>query len=227
VALSLTRNVIARPASSTATLQHSIEGSVTNTKWAGEVVRNTETFGDGRRQPSTFRSLVRLVLFAIVGAGIGVLGLLLWQHQWFANWNWMAVLAVAIFANVVAALVPLWREDRRRTRQAELLRFRLWIHFSKLRWLLTHLDPQDGSRTFFSPGLGGEELQGIEVLLAQAHLLEIPEYEWVIFTVNVALPFYGRPIAEVAAHATRLLWTVDATLAHLNDPSVNRRATAA
>ena len=50
------------------------------------------------------------------------------------------------------------------------------------------------TRAFFSPGLGGEELQGIEVLLAQAHLLEVPEYEWVIFTVNAALPYYGRPI---------------------------------
>lgn len=190
-------------------------------------MRNGETFGDGRRQPSTFRSLLRLVVFALLGAAIGLVGLVIWQRQWLANWNWTAVLAIAIFANVVAVLVPVWREDRRRTRQAELLRFRLWIHFSKLRWLLTHLDTHDGARTFFSPGLGGEELQGIEVLLAQAHLLEIPEYEWVIFTVNAALPYYGRPIAEVATHATRLLWTVDATLAQLNDPSVNRRATAA
>ena len=190
-------------------------------------MRNVETFGDGRREPSTIRSVVRLVLFAMVGAAVGIVGVFLWQQQWLANWNWTAVLALAIFANVVAALVPVWREDRRRSRQAELLRFRLWIHFSKLRWLLTHLDAQDGARTFFSPGLGGEELQGIEVLLAQAHLLEIPEYEWVIFTVNAALPYYGRPIAEVAGHATRLLWTVDATLAQLNNPSVNQRATAA
>lgn len=190
-------------------------------------MRDGKAFGDGRPQPSTFRSLVRLMVFALAGAAIGILGLILWQRQWLSNWNWTAVLAVAIFANVVAALVPVWREDRRRTRQAELLRFRLWIHFSKLRWLLTHLDTHDGTRMFFSPGLGGEELQGIEVLLAQAHLLEIPEYEWVIFTVNAALPYYGRPIAEVATHATRLLWTVDATLAQLNDPSVNRRATAA
>jgi hypothetical protein len=167
------------------------------------------------------------VVLAIAGLGLGVVAVELWRHHWFADWNWTAVLALAILANVVAALIPAWRDDRRYRRQAELLRFRLWIHLSKLRWLLTHLDQQDPSRTFFSPGLGGEELQGIEVLLAQAHLLEIAEYEWVIFTVNAALPYYGRPIAEMTQHATRLLWTVDATLAQLNDPSLVRRATAA
>lgn len=207
--------------------QRSVETGVTNAEWAGACVRNGEPFGDGRRRPSSVRSAARLVLFAIAGGGLGLVGAELWRHGWFADWNWTAVLAIAIFANVVAALVPVWRDDRRRRRQAELLRFRLWIHLSKLRWLLTHLDQHDATRAFFSPGLGGEELQGIEVLLAQAHLLEITEYEWIIFTVNSALPYYGRPIAEVAAHATRLLWTVDATLAQLNDPSLNRRATAA
>ena len=190
-------------------------------------MHNGEPFGDGRRQPSSVRSAARLVLLAIAGGGLGIVGVELWRRGWLANWNWTAVLAIAIFANVVTALVPGWRDDRRRRRQAELLRFRLWIHLSKLRWLLTHLDQHDPTRTFFSPGLGGEELQGIEVLLAQAHLLEIAEYEWVIFTVNAALPYYGRPIADVATHKTRLLWTVDATLAQLNDPALNRRATAA
>jgi hypothetical protein len=212
---------------SCAALLRSNERNVTNAKCAGAVVRERNGFGDGRRQPSTARSVARVLALAIAGAGIGIVGVLVWQRQWLANWNWTAVLALAIFVNAVSAAVPVWRDDRRRHRQAELLRFRLWIHFSKLRWLLTHLDGQDSTRTFFSPGLGGEELQGIEVLLAQAHLLEISEYEWVIFTVNAALPYYGRPIPEVAAHATRLLWTVDATLAQLNDPSLNRRATAA
>src|SRR6185369_3435703 len=207
--------------------ERSVDAGVTNAECAGAGVRNGEPFGDGRRLPSSVRSVARLVVFVVAGGGVGLVGVALWRRGWLTNWNWMAVLGIAIFANVVAALLPVWREDRRRRRQAELLRFRLWIHLSKLRWLLTHLDQHDPTRAFFSPGLGGEELQGIEVLLAQAHLLEIAEYEWVIFTVNAALPFYGRPIADVTAHATRLLWTVDATLAQLNDPALNRRATAA
>src|SRR5262249_9658402 len=156
--------------------------NVTNAGWLGAGVRNGETFGDGRRRPSIARDVARLVLLVLAGAVLGVAGLVLWRRGWFADWNWTAVLAIAVVANGVSALVRVWREDRRRARQAELLRFRLWIHFSKLRWLLTHLPDHDVTRTFFSPGLGGEELQGIEVLLAQAHLLEIAEYEWVIFT---------------------------------------------
>jgi hypothetical protein len=55
------------------------------------------------------------------------------------------------------------------------------------------LNEQDPTRNFLAPGLGGEELHGIEVLLAQAQILEIDEYEWVLFTVNAALPFFGQP----------------------------------
>jgi hypothetical protein len=165
-------------------------------------------------------------MLAIVGAALGAAGVHAWHHQWLAEWNWTALLTIAIFVNAAIALLPMWREERRRTRQAELLRFRLWIHFSKLRWLLAHLSEQDPTRTFFSPGYGGEELYGIEVLLAQAHVLEIDEYEWVIFTVNAALPYFGRPIGEVAPQAIRLLWTVDATLAQLNRRSAGREPSA-
>ena len=158
----------------------------------------------------------------MVGAGIGAGGVVVWRHYGPFRVDWNAVLALAIFAAVVTALVPMLREDRRRTRQAELLRFRLWVQFSKLRWVLTHLADHEPNRPFFSPGIGGEELHGIEVLLAQAHLLEVAEYEWVIFTVNAALPYYGRPTGEMTPHATRLLWTIDATLAELNRRSTTR-----
>ncbi len=55
--------------------------------------------------------------------------------------------------------------------------------------------------------------------------LEIEEYEWVIFTVNAALPFFGQFIRDVAPQAVRLLWTVDATLAQLNRRASGRDPT--
>jgi hypothetical protein len=179
-------------------------------------VRYPEFLSDRHARPAPVRRALRIVALGLVGAGIGAGGVLLWRRYGPIRLDWDAVLAVAIFLAVATALVPLFREGRRRTRQAELLRFRLWVQFSKLRWVLTHLSDHDPSRPFFSPGIGGEELHGIEVLLAQAHLLEVTEYEWVIFTVNAALPYYGRPTGEMAPHATRLLWTIDATLAELN-----------
>jgi hypothetical protein len=162
------------------------------------------------------RWLLRAALLLAAAAGLGIAGTRLWHRGWFASVNWTAILSLATFAAVVTALIPIVREERRRKRQADLLRFRLWIQFSKLRWLLMHLGNRDDSLTFFSPGIGAEELHGIEVLLAQAHILEIDEYDWVIFTVNVALPYYGRSLSEVARHTTRLVWAIDATLAHLN-----------
>lgn len=165
-------------------------------------------------------SLVRGILgplsLAIVGALVGWAAVVMWRSHGFVAPDWTAVLALAILVNALVAVVPLWRDDRRRWRQAELLRFRLWIHFAKLRWLLTHLAEQEPTRGFLSPGYGGEELFGIEVLLAQAHILDIDEYEWIVFAVNAALPFFGKPIGELAPQAVRLLWTVDATLAQLN-----------
>ncbi len=177
------------------------------------------------RSKTLIRRTIAWVLLAALGAALGVGTVFAWRRHWFADWNWTAALAIAIFANAAIALLPLWREERRRRRQAELLRFRLWIHFSKLRWLLTHLHEQRPDGTFLAPGLGGEELHGIEVLLAQAHVLEIEEYEWVIFTVNAALPFFGQLIRDVAPQAVRLLWTVDATLAQLNRRASGRDPT--
>jgi hypothetical protein len=185
-------------------------------------VRFPELSSDRHARPAPVRRALGAVALALVGAGIGVGGVVLWRRHGPPRFDWDAVLALAIFVAVATALVPLFRESRRRTRQAELLRFRLWVQFSKLRWLLTHLGDHDPSRPFFSPGVGGEELHGIEVLLAQAHLLEVPEYEWVIFTVNAALPYFGRPAGEMAPHATRLLWTIDATLAELNRRTTTR-----
>jgi hypothetical protein len=166
-------------------------------------------------------------LLVVLGVMLGAAAVAAWRFKWLVQWDPMAVLAIAIFVNAAIALLPTWREYRQRRRQAELLRFRLWIHFSKLRWLLTHLNEHDSTRPFLSPGCGAEELHGIEVLLAQAHLLGIPEYEWVIFTVNSALPYFGHPIREVVPHAVRLLWTVDATLAQLNRPASNRERSTA
>lgn len=165
---------------------------------------------------SLARRSVGFVALAIVGALLGWGAVVLWRADGLAPHHWTGVLALAIFLNAAVAVVPLWRDDRRRSRQAELLRFRLWIHFAKLRWLLTHLAEQEPTRGFLSPGYGGEELFGIEVLLAQAHLLDIDEYEWIVFAVNAALPFFGKPIGELAPQAVRLLWTIDATLAQLN-----------
>ena len=179
-------------------------------------MRYPEFLSEGQRRPAPFLRALRAGALALAGAGLGAGGVVLWRRYEPGRFEWNAVLAVAIFLAVATALVPIVREDRRRTRQGELLRFRLWVQFSKLRWVLTHLDEHDPNRPFFAPGIGGEELHGIEVLLAQAHLLEVAEYEWVIFAVNAALPFYGRPTGEMSAHATRLLWTVDATLAELN-----------
>ncbi len=173
------------------------------------------------------RRVIAAVFLLLLGAGLGVVGVVAWRERWLVDAGWTAVLALAIFLNTLMALLPIWREDRRRRRQAELLRFRLWIHFSKLRWMLAHMKELEPTRSFLSPGCGGEELYGIEVLLAQAHLLEIDEYEWVIFTVNAALPFFGRPVGDLDSHATRLLWTVDATLARLNRPSRPDEAVAA
>jgi hypothetical protein len=183
-------------------------------------------FGGTDRQPARLRRAIAWVLLAMLGAALGVAAVYAWRYGWLENWNWTAALALAIFANAVIALMPLWREERRRNRQAQLLRFRLWIHFSKLRWLLAHLNEQDPTRGFLAPGLGGEELHGIEVLLAQAHILEIDEYEWVLFTVNAALPFFGQPIRDLGSHAVRLLWTVDATLAQLNRQAATRQPAA-
>jgi hypothetical protein len=183
-------------------------------------VRYPEFLSDRHVRPALVRRALRAVVVGMAGACIGAGGVVLWRQYAPLRFDWNAMLALAIFAAVATALVPVVREDRRRTRQAELLRFRLWVQFSKLRWLLTHLGEHDPTRPFFSPGVGGEELHAIEVLLAQAHLLEVAEYEWLIFTVNAALPYYGRPTGEMAPHATRLLWTIDATLAELN-----RRAT--
>jgi hypothetical protein len=150
------------------------------------------------------------------GTALGAVGVTAWREGWTVPWNWTAVLALALAANAVAAVLPIWREERRRRRQAALLRFRLWIHFSKLHWLLTHLDEHDPERRFLTPGVGGEELFAIEVMLAQAQALEVDEYEWVIFTVNGVLPYFGRPVRELGPQATRLRWMVDATLARLN-----------
>lgn len=179
-------------------------------------------FGHAARSNGQVRRTIAWLLLLVVGAGLGVAAVYAWRHRWLAYWDWTAALTLAIFANAVIAVMPLWREESRRNRQAQLLRFRLWIHFSKLRWLLAHLKEQDPSRSFLAPGLGGEELHGIEVLLAQAHILEIDEYEWVLFTVNAALPFFGQPIGDLGSHAVRLLWTVDATLAQLNRHASNR-----
>ena len=159
--------------------------------------------------------------FVLVGMFLGVAGVVLWRFPEIAGRDWTGLLACAIFANAAVAVVPVWREDRRRRRQAKLLRFRLWMHFSKLRWLLVHLGEQEPTRAFLSPGYGGEELFGIEVLLAQAHLLDIGEYEWVIFAVHAALPLFGKPIGELAPEAVRLLWTVDATLVQLARPNAS------
>src|SRR5512138_183940 len=98
--------------------QRSVDTGVTNAECVGARVRSGEPFGDGRRRPSRARSAARLVLLVIAGSGLGVVGVEVWRHGWLANWNWTAVLAIAIFANVVTALVPVWREDRRRRRQA-------------------------------------------------------------------------------------------------------------
>ena len=173
------------------------------------------------------RRVIAAVFLLLVGVALGVVGAVAWRDRWLVDGGWTAVLALAIFLNTVMALLPIWREERRRRRQAELLRFRLWIHFSKLRWMLAHMKELEPTRSFLSPGCGGEEIYGIEVLLAQAHLLEIDQYEWVIFTVNAALPFIGRTVGDLDSHATRLLWTVDATLARLNRPTEEQDATAA
>lgn len=165
-----------------------------------------------------------MLLLLLAGGGLGAGGVRLWQRGAFAAWNWTAVLAFATCAAVVTALVPIVREEQRRRRQADLLRFRFWIQFSKLRWLLMNIDQHREATTFFSPGIGGEELHNIEVLLAQAHILEIEEYDWLIFTVNAALPYYGLPLREVARHATRLVWAIDATLARLNRSGAHRNA---
>lgn len=176
------------------------------------------------------RALAGLSL-VVVGALVGWASVVLWRSDGLAAPDWSGVLALAILVNALVAVVPLWRDNQKRWRQAELLRFRLWIHFAKLRWLLAHLAEQEPTRGFLSPGYGGEELFGIEVLLAQAHLLDIDEYEWIVFAVNAALPFFGKPIGELAPQAVRLLWTVDATLAQLNrrssrlDPASRERAT--
>jgi hypothetical protein len=185
-------------------------------------VRHPEFLSDRHARLAPVRRALGAVALGVAGALIGAGTVLVWRRYGPIRIDWNAVLACAIFLAVATALVPIVREDRRRTRQAELLRFRLWVQFSKLRWLLSHLGEYDPSRPFFSPGLGGEELHGIEVLLAQAHLLEVAEYEWVIFTVNAALPYYGRPTGDMTAHATRLLWTIDATLAELNRRSATR-----
>ncbi len=166
--------------------------------------------------PPLLRRTAAYLLLTSVGAALGAGVVTAWRSAWFRDGNWTGALALAILVNAIVAVLPVWRDARHRRRQGEVLRFRLWMHFSKLRWLLAHLDEQDPTRLFLSPGYGGEELFGIEVLLAQAHMLEIDEYEWVIFAVNAALPFFGRPFGELAANATRLLWTVDATLAQLN-----------
>jgi hypothetical protein len=162
------------------------------------------------------RLVIGRLLLAVLGVLIGAGAVVVWRSHWLAARDWTLVLALAIFVNAAVAVLPVWREDRRRRRQADLLRFRLWIHFTKLRRLIAHLDEHEPSRGFLSPGYGGEELFGIEVLLAQAHVLDVDEYEWVIFAVNAALPFFGRPIGELSSQAVRLLWTVDATLAQLN-----------
>ena len=162
------------------------------------------------------RNVLAWMLVMAAGTAAGVLAVVAWREHWAVPWNWTAILALAILANAIVALLPIWREERRRRRQGELLRFRLWIHFSKLRWLLAHLSEQEPTRLFLTPGVGGEELYGIEVMLAQAQVLEIDEYEWVIFTVNAALPFFGRPVRELESDATRLRWMVDATLAKLS-----------
>ena len=169
------------------------------------------------------RVVINALLLVIVGVALGFIAIRLWALGWVPTFNWMAILALATFAAVVVALVPISREEQRRRRQAELLRFRLWVQFLKLRWLLTHLNDHDPSSRFFAPGVGGEELRGIEVVLAQAHVLEVEVYDWVIFTVNAALPHYGRPMRDMSTHAPRLLWGVDATLAHLNrEPTTSR-----
>ena len=168
------------------------------------------------------RSVLAWIFVMAAGTALGALGVAAWREHWIVPWNWTAVLAFAILALAIVAVLPIWREERRRRRQAELLRFRLWIHFSKLRWLLAHLNEQDPARLFLTPGVGGEELYGIEVMLAQAQVLEIDEYEWVIFTVNAALPLFGRPLRDLESQATRLRWMVDATLAKLSRRDADR-----
>ncbi len=171
------------------------------------------------------RVVTNALLLILLGGTFGFVAIQMWALGWWPTLNWMAMLSLATFAAVVVALVPIAREEQRRRRQAELMRFRLWIQFLKLRWLLTHLTDHDPSSRFFAPGVGGEELHGIEVMLAQAHVLEVEVYDWVIFTVNAALPHYGRPMREMSTHAPRLLWAVDATLAHLNrEPSTSAPA---
>jgi hypothetical protein len=189
------------------------------------VAVSAEPTHDPRDSPSQrFRLLARGLVLLLAGIGLGVGGFRLWQRGWLSGWNWTALLALATFAAVVTALLPIVREEQRRRRQADLLRFRFWIQFSKLRWLLVNLEQHREATTFFSPGVGGEELHNIEVLLAQAHILEIEEYDWLIFTVNTALPYYGLPLREVARHAPRLVWAIDATLARLNRPHAHRNA---
>ena len=123
------------------------------------------------------RRVIAALFLSLLGAGLGVAGVVAWRERWLVGGGWTAVLAIAIFLNTVMAVLPIWREERRRRRQAELLRFRLWIHFSKLRWMLAHMAELEPTRSFLTPGVGGEELYGIEVLLAQAHLLRVAPAE--------------------------------------------------
>lgn len=54
----------------------------------------------------------------IVGALVGAAAVFLWRSPSSPPAIWSGVLALAILANAVVAVVPLWHEDRRRERQA-------------------------------------------------------------------------------------------------------------
>jgi hypothetical protein len=164
-----------------------------------------------RRLRAVIAFCAMLVCGVVLGAGLAAS----WFYGWPAPWNWNALGTIATLLAVATALLPIWRAERRRRRQAYTVRFRLWMHFLTLRWLLTHLDEHASNEPFFGRDTGAEELHAIDLLLTQAVLLEPDQHDWVIFAMNALVRYKGLPIASVAAQAAQLVWIVDATLARL------------
>jgi hypothetical protein len=161
------------------------------------------------------RAVIAFLALLVCGVALGAALAASWLYGWPTPWNWNALATIATVLAVATALLPIWRDERRRRRQAYTVRFRLWMHFLTLRWLLTHLDEHASNEPFFGRDTGAEELHAIDLLLTQAVLLEPDQHDWVIFAMNALVRYKGLPIASVAAQAAQLVWIVDATLARL------------
>lgn len=114
-----------------------------------------------------------------------------------ASINWQAVAAVATLAAVLVALLPIWRDARRRSAQARSLRFRLCSKLTVLRPSLGAI-VQGGYSSYpaavLSPDAFREAVRSVNAMMHESAVLQTDEQDQlgvVLANLEMAALLYG------------------------------------